>query len=69
MGKGEEEEDRSVYEAYRKQNTNITQIYQTSHTNISCINCKIVTVLPCGYGYIFYICHNTYMYMYTAFTQ
>ena len=38
---------------------------KTSHTN--CINCNLVTVLP--WVDFFNICHSTYMYMYTAFTQ
>ena len=48
---------RSVYEEFIK----------NSHTNISCINCNLVTVLP--WVDFFNLCHSTYMYMYTAFIQ
>ena len=56
---------------FTKHKANITQIsskfIKTSHTNISCINCNLVTVLP--WVYFFNLCHSTYIYMYTAFTQ
>ena len=56
---------------FTKHKANITQIsskfIKTSHTNISCINCNLVTVLP--WVDFFNLCHSTYMYMYTAFTQ
>ena len=56
---------------FTRHKANITQIsskfIKNSHTNISCINCNLVTVLP--WVDFFNLCHSTYMYMYTAFIQ
>jgi len=56
---------------FTRHKANITQrssnFLKTSHTNISCINCNLVTVLP--WVDFYNLCHSTYMYMYTAFTQ
>ena len=40
-----------------------SKIKNTSHTNVSCINCNLVTFLPCGYGYILNLSCSTYIHV------